>query len=110
MPMWFKHVQAREFLFKQGEVYTLRPGKRKRDGRDTLVEGPRFGWNKLGSANVRFIKEIWPLTPMALRPYVRKSGLPSGRAWIEAFFELNKNRKPAARAAYLYHVKLLGTG
>ena len=100
MPMWFKHVQAREFLFKRGEVFTLRPKKRKREGRDPIAVGPQRGWTNLGTADIRFVKKIWPLTPTALRPYVRKSGLASGRDWIEAFFDLNQKRKPKPKAAF----------
>ena len=102
--MFFNHPEVRGFLTKHGEVYTLR-AKERREGRDILVCGSYFRNKRLGSGEIRLVKKTARLTPAVVRPYVRKSGLASSKAWIEAFKTFCKGKLPSV--ACLYHVRLL---
>lgn len=92
MVIWFNVKEAREFLLKNGYVYTLRPKKRKRVGREVLMYGS-FG--KKGMVMVGFIKKI--TRNRELEEYVKCSGFRSVIEW----------RSVAGESRFLYRVDLL---
>ncbi len=92
MVIWFNVKEAREFLLKNGYVYTLRPKKRKREGREVLMYGS-FG--KKGLVSVSFINEI--TDDDQLEQFVSCSGFNSVKEWTSA----------AGQSRFLYRVDLL---
>jgi hypothetical protein len=91
MVMWFNVPEAREYLLQYGEVYTLRP-KKRREGKEVLSYG---GFGKKGEVNVKFVKEI--LDWNELNRYVDKSGFRTVDEWV----------RKAKGNRFLYHVVLL---
>jgi hypothetical protein len=91
MVMWFNVSESREYLLKHGQVYTLRP-KKRREGKEILSYG---GFGKKGEVNVKFVKEI--LDWNELNRYVDKSGFRTVDEWV----------RKAKGNRFLYHVVLL---
>jgi hypothetical protein len=91
MVIWFNVKKARDFLLKNGYVYTLRPRKR-REGKDVLMYG---GFGKKGYVNVKFVKEI--LDWDELNRYVYESGFRNVDEWV----------REAKGSRFLYLVTLL---
>jgi hypothetical protein len=89
--IWFNVPEAREYLLKHGEVYTLRR-KERREGKEVLMYG---GFGKKGEVNVKFVREI--LDWNELNRYVDKSGFRTVDEWI----------RKAKGSRFLYHVVLL---
>jgi len=88
MVIWFNVKKARDFLLKNGYVYTLRP-KKRREGIDILSYG---GFGKKGVVYVIFVKEI--KNDVELREFVKDSGFESVQEW----------RKEAGESRFLYYV------
>jgi hypothetical protein len=83
--------KARNYLLRNGYVYTLRP-KKRREGKEVLSYG---GFGKKGEVNVKFVKEI--LDWNELNRYVDKSGFRTVDEWV----------RKAKGSRFLYHVVLL---
>jgi hypothetical protein len=92
MVIWFNVEKARDFLLKNGYVYTLRP-KKRREGIEVLMYD---GFGKKGYANVKFVKEI--LDWDELNRYVYESGFRNVDEWV----------REAKGSRFLYLVALLG--
>jgi hypothetical protein len=103
--MYFNNPQVRRHLLETGRVYTLRANRRRKEGPDVLVTGPRFKALRIGSGLVACVKEIRGLRPASLAPYVRGSGMPDSKSWIAAFKTFVKGPLPSS--VYVYHVQLL---
>jgi len=91
MVIWFNVKKARDFLLKNGYVYTLRPRKR-REGIEVLMYD---GFGKKGVVNVSFVKEI--KSDKELYKFVNESG----------FYSIQEWRKEAGDSKFLYFVTLL---
>ena len=92
MVIWFNVKKAREFLLKNGYVYTLRP-KKRREGREPLFYG---GFGKKAMAYVIFIGKIE--NDKELEEYVKDSGFETVEEW----------RREAKDSKYLYKIVLEG--
>jgi hypothetical protein len=103
--MFFNNPWVRRHLLATGRVYTLRAKRRRREGAELLVTGSLYHAQRLGTGLVACVKELEGLTPRALAPYVRGSGMESGAEWIRAFLGFVRGRPPSV--VYLYHVQLL---
>jgi len=55
--IFFNVEEARNFLVKNGFVYTLRR-HRKHLGSNLAVYGGYYKWEKLGACNIEFIKDV----------------------------------------------------
>jgi len=112
--MLFKSEKALSFLLENGEVYTLRPRRRK-EGKDWI----KVGRVKLADIEVRLIGEVFlgwygyfwvrPVenrnTIMPLGQFVQKSGFRTVGEWLEEVKRLNGGKIPDK--LFLYYVKLL---
>jgi len=81
--MWFNIQEARDYLLRNGFVYTLRPkpyrGRSKRKhGKDILMYN---GFGKKGEVYFEFIKTIDD--PNELEPIVQFSGFKSLDEWLK---------------------------
>jgi hypothetical protein len=104
--MFFNNPLVRDHLLERGEAYTLRANRRRREGSDLLVSGPRFGARRLGLGLIACVREIrGRLRPRHLAPYVRESGMENSGAWIVAFKKFV--RGPLPPSVYVYHVRLI---
>lgn len=93
MVMWFNVLEARDFLLRNGRVFTLRPKRRKREGRhEVLMYG---GFGKKGDLYVSFVKEIEDVGE--LKEFVEDSGFGSLDEWLLA----------ADGSRFLYYVMLI---
>jgi len=88
MVIWFNVKETREYLLKNGRVYTLRP-KIRREGKEILSYN---GFGKKGLVYVSFVKEIENLRE--LEEFVEDSGFESVAKWIEK----------AKESRFLYYV------
>ena len=80
MNIFFNRPKAREYLMKNGIVYTLRPAERK-NGTYRLCYGNYFKSIKLGQGEVEFIKKIED--DKELEDYVARSGFDTCEEWIK---------------------------
>src|SRR5690349_3570218 len=103
--MFFNHPSVRAYLVKRGHVYTLRDHL-IREGRHRLVHGSYFKNRRIGFGIVRLVKDWKNLSPSALQPYVRSSGLKSVRSWMGAFQAFSKGQRP--HRVFLFRVDLVG--
>ena len=99
--IFFNIKQVKDFLLKNGEVYTTRKPSRK-TGVDLAVEGSYTHPKILGLVDIKFVELITQPEQLAL--YVNKSGLQSPFVWFEKAQELHK-----LKTLGLFHVKLLDT-
>ena len=99
--IFFNVSQAKNYLLKNGEIYTLRKPSRK-IGVDTAVEGSYTHPKILGLVDIKFVELITQPDQLAL--YVNKSGIRSSFEWFEKAQELHK-----LKTLGLFHVKLLDT-
>ena len=99
--IFFNVKEVKNFLLKNGEVYTTRKPSRK-IGVDIAVEGSYTHPKILGLVDIKFVELI--TSPEQLTPYVDKSGISSIFLWFEKAQELHK-----LKALGLFHVKLLDT-
>lgn len=98
MVMWFNVKEAREFLLREGRVYTLRPKRRNRDVKNPngYREVLSFdGFGKKGTLFVSFVKEIED--DGELKEFVEDSGFGSVEEW----------REKGKDSRFLYYVMLL---
>lgn len=81
MVIWFNVEKAREFLLKNGFVFTLRP-KRRREGREMLSYG---GFGKKGMVNVKFVDWFIGEDRLEenLEQYVEFTGFDNVKEWLE---------------------------
>ncbi len=112
--MLFKSEKALNFLLENGEVYTLRP-RRRREGKDWI----KIGRIKLADIEVKLVGEVFsgwygyfwvrPVdnkrTILPLGNFVQKSGFRTVREWLEEVKRLNGGKVPDR--LFLYHVRLL---
>jgi len=119
MVMIFKSKKALNFLLTHGEVYTLRP-KRRKEGRDWITD--RRGGKKIANVEVelvafidleknyaetyRYINTIFNCAKDLLGNYVEKSGFQSVGEWLSEGRRIYKGSLP--NQPYLYHVRLVG--
>lgn len=81
MPIYFNIKEAREYLLKHGEVYTLR--KPRKVGNASIMIGNRYRQNvkKIGNGYVSFVEQI--VNDKQLEKYVEQSGFKSIEKWRE---------------------------
>jgi hypothetical protein len=91
MVILFNVEKARDFLLKNGYVYTLRP-KKRREGIEVLSYE---GFGKKGVVNVSFVKEV--KDDKELYKFVNESG----------FYSIQEWRKEAGDSRFLYFVIVL---
>ena len=101
----FNSLRARDFLLRNGYVYTLRYWQRE-DSFETTAVG---GGEPIGRVRVTYVTEV-PLTNMdrtreVLGRYVNESGFGSVEEWVGEFRRLNRGRR--VRTAHLYRVVLI---
>lgn len=100
--IYFNVDEAREYLLKNGFVFTLR--KPRAVGHTIAVVGPRFGWRKLGDV---FVSLVWEKveTTGIIDLFARYSGLDcEGADWICKAWSLHKREvRPSLN---LYRVDL----
>lgn len=82
--MWFNVNKAREYLFKYGFVYSLRPkkgrGKENRlEGKDVLMFDTR---GKKGMVYFWFVKEIQDINAYKLNEFLADSGFDCVLQWL----------------------------
>ena len=99
--IFFNVKEVKDFLLKNGEVYTTRKPSRK-TGIDIAVEGSYTRPKILGLVDIKFVELI--TQPEQLTLYVNRSGLHSPFVWFEKAQELHK-----LKTLGLFHVKLLDT-
>jgi reverse gyrase len=92
MVIWFNVKKAREFLLKNGHVYTLRP-KKRREGVEVLSYE---GFGKKGVVYVSFVRAIE--NDEELKEFIGESGFESVKEW----------RKEAGESRFLYYVFVIG--
>jgi reverse gyrase len=86
--IWFNVEKARNYLLRNGYVYTLRP-KKRREGIEVLSYE---GFGKKGVVYVSFVKEIE--SDEELKEFVSESGFETVEEW----------RKEAGESRFLYYV------
>ena len=92
MVIIFDYKEPRDYLEKNGFVYTLRSPKRKHVGKD-WYNYHRCGI-KRGDVDITFIREIED--PEELEPFVYNSGFKTLEDWL----------KKAKKSKYLYWVRI----
>ena len=95
--IWFNVRQALNQLLKHGEVYTLRP-KKRREGIEPLFSKFFPQKSKGDRVLVKFVKKITKKEDLI--PFVAKSGFSSIDEWLQK----------AGEASFLYYVRLLPKG
>lgn len=99
MVITFASDRAREFLLKNGCVYTFRLARRSGLGKDWMRE-KRSG-RKMADV---YIEEIGEFSPYKLEPYVKESGFTSLSEWIT---EIKKLNIILPSKGFLYKVSIL---
>jgi hypothetical protein len=94
MVIWFNNEKARKYLLENGDVYTLRP-KKRREGLDVLSY-TNFG--KKGIVEIKFLGKIEDYCE--LQDFVEFSGFESIKEW----------KRAAGDSRFLYYVKLVEVG
>ncbi len=97
--MIFASEKAREFLLKNGDVYSFRV-KRHNVGRDWVTD--RRGGKKIADI---YIVEVGQTKPSLLQDFVSRSGFSSLPEWIQEIKKLNKEHKEDVEG-WLYHVNV----
>src|SRR5579875_973131 len=69
-PIFFNVPEAREYLEKNGHVYTLRRKRKKGEGITMAREGTPFNFRELFQVDVRWIKDKMPVIPVVSRIWV----------------------------------------
>lgn len=107
MVMFFNVTSVREYLVKNGHVYTLRK-PRKRVGNDIAVYGSRFKHKTIGPIEINQVKPSRIIRATELVPYVEETGLfnPSLTKLRNAIEWAVVARKLSGRILELYFVKL----
>jgi len=111
MIMFFNVKKVREFLLKEGYIYTLRK-KRKRVGEDVAVKGNYYKQDWLAWIHIEFIKSIHSFLELVF--FVAESGLApknivdskKGMASLK-WFDLAK-KMSKTYPLYLYKVRVIG--
>jgi hypothetical protein len=93
-PIFFNVPEAREYLEKNGHVYTLRRKRKKGEGITMAREGTPFNFRELFQVDVRWIKDIEECSEEELGEYVSESGFKSVNEWCS-------RRGPGANSLYL---------
>lgn len=102
--IWFNVKEAFDYLMQYGEVFTLRPYKKK-EGKMMILSSLEGKPHYKGIGEVIFCREIDMeniISKAHLHNYYYKSGFDSVEAWL-------KKAKPTKKY-FLYHVKLLKRG
>lgn len=99
MVMIFEGEKARNFLLRNGAVYTFRVKRRKKVGKDWITD--RRGGRKIAEV---LIEEVGEFAPTGLTPYVGLSGFNSLEEWTAEIRRLNDGKLP--EKGWLYMVVL----
>src|SRR5579875_671606 len=94
LPISSNVPEAREYLEKNGHVYTLRRKRKKGEGITMAREGTPFNFRELFQVDVRWIKDIEECSEEELGEYVSESGFKSVNEWCS-------RRGPGANSLYL---------
>jgi len=84
MVMIFSSEPARNFLLKEGRVFSFRSRKRKRTGRDWITD--RRGGKKIADVYIEEPFEIWKAKQ--LETFVHASGFENLDAWLKEIYRL----------------------
>ena len=79
--IFFNKEPVREFLLKNGLVYTLRK-PRKRIGNDIAVYGSFYKNAKIADVTIELVMENLT-SAKQLKPYVSESGLEDSQEWLK---------------------------
>jgi len=87
--MIFKSEKALKYLLERGVVYTVRPQRRKREGRVWITN--RRGGRKIANGYAILVAEIASFSELEkyLPAYVKHSGFSSIAEWIDEIKKLN---------------------
>ena len=95
MPIYFNITKARDYLFKNKVVYTLRESRRRHLGKLQIRCGSYRQSKVLGYAKVSFVKSI--NNDSELIPFIKQSGFDNMEDW----------RKKVGVSKHLYKVELI---
>ena len=95
MPIYFNITEARDYLFKNKIVYTLKDRRRRHLDKIQIRSGSYRKHKILGYGKISFIKSI--NSDNELLPYVKQSGFDNIEDW----------RKKAGVGKHLYKVELI---
>ena len=102
--IFFNIEEVREFLIKNGFVYTLR--KPRNTGQDIAVYGSYYKHKTFAKVFIDF-EGADPFTPEALEYYIEKTGLYRGNKKEDSAKWLELEKKLSGEHIHLYKVSIL---